>query len=150
MAVARQRIHLPPRSWPRAIVSPLRGDLGDGNEVALLEREFAEFTGAPDAVTVPSGRAGLRFIFETLGLEPGSEVICSAFGYPVVPHLAKSLGFHLRLVDCETETLGMDPEALARTISADTRVVIATHLYGVPCRIEEIADVARRHGAVQR
>ena len=130
------------------MVSPLRGDLGDGNEVALLEREFAEFTGVPDAVTVPSGRAGLRFIFETLGLEPGSEVICSAFGYPVVPHLAKSLGFQLRLADCETETLGMDPEALARTISPDTQVVIATHLYGVPCRIEEIADVARRHGAV--
>jgi len=148
LAVARQRIHLPPKSWPRAIVSPLRGDLGHGDEVALLEREFAEFTGVPGAVTVPSGRAGLRFIFETLGLEPGSEVICSAFGYPVVPHLAKSLGFHLRLADCETETLGMDPEALARTISSDTRVVIATHLYGVPCRIEEIAEIARRHGAV--
>jgi len=144
----RQRIHLPPRSWSRAIVCPFRGDLGHGDEVGRLEKNFAEFTGVPDAVTVPSGRAGLRFIFETLGLEPGSEVICSAFGYPVVPHLAKSLGFSLRLADCETETLGMDPDALARTISSETRVVIATHLYGVPCRIDEIAEIADKHGAV--
>ena len=75
-------------------------------------------------------------------------MICSAFGYPVVPHLAKSLGYRLRLADCETETLGMDPDALARTISSETRVVIATHLYGVPCRIDEIAEIAQRHGAV--
>ena len=148
MAVPRQRIHLPPKSWPRALVSPFRGDLGHGDQVVRLERDFAEFTGVPDAVAVPSGRAGLRFIFDTLGLEPGSEVICSAFGYPVVPHLAKSLGFHLRLADCETETLGMDPDALARTISSETRVVIATHLYGVPCRIEEIAEITHKHGAV--
>jgi dTDP-4-amino-4,6-dideoxygalactose transaminase len=99
-------------------------------------------------VAVPSGRAGLRFIFDALGLEPGAEVICSAFGYPVVPHLAKSLGYRLKLADCETETLGMDPEALARTITSETRVVIATHLYGIPCRIDEIAEIAHSHGAV--
>jgi len=148
LPVPRQRIHLPPRCWSRALLSPLRGDLGYGDQVALIEREFAAFTGVPDAVAVPSGRAGLRFIFNALGLQEGAEVICSAFGYPVVPHLAKSLGYRLRLADCETETLGMDPDALARTISSETRVVIATHLYGVPCRIDEIAEIAHRHGAV--
>ena len=55
-------------------------------------------------MAVPSARAGLRFIFQALDLQKGDEVICSAFGYPVVPHLAKSLGYDLRLADCETET----------------------------------------------
>jgi dTDP-4-amino-4,6-dideoxygalactose transaminase len=122
--------------------------LWDGDAVAELERAFADFIGAPDAVAVPSGRAGLRFTFDALGLEPGSEVICSAFGYPVVPHITRSLGYDVRFADCELETLGMEPEALARTISDRTRVVIVTHLYGVPCRIREIAEIAEAHGAI--
>ena len=148
MAVARQRIHLPPGAWRRALADTLQGRLWEGDAVAAFEKAFSAFIGVPDAIAVPSGRAGLRFIFKALGLEPGAEVICSAFGYPVVPHLAKSLGFRLRLADCEWTTLGMDPEALARTISPSTKVVIATHLYGVPCRIREIAALVEKNGAV--
>jgi dTDP-4-amino-4,6-dideoxygalactose transaminase len=148
VAVARQRIHLPPGAWTRALAGLLKGDLWKGDAVARLETAFAEFIGAPRAVAVPSGRAGLRFIFKALELEPGSEVICSAFGYPVVPHLVRDLGYELKLADCESETLGMDPEALSRTISNKTRAVIATHLYGVPCQVPEIARIAERHGAV--
>ncbi len=98
-------------------------------------------------MAAPSARAVLRFIFGSMDLEPGSEVICSAFGYPVVPYLAKTLGFELRFADCELQTLGMDPDALAEVISDRTAVVIATHLYGVPCRIREIAEISQRHGA---
>jgi dTDP-4-amino-4,6-dideoxygalactose transaminase len=148
MAVARQRIHLPPGAWRRALSGALTGSLWKGGTVAGFEKAFAEFMGVPDAVAVPSGRAGLRFIFQALNLEPGAEVICSAFGYPVVPHLAKSLGYRLKLADCEWTTLGMDPDALAKTISSDTKLVIATHLYGVPCRIREIAEIVERSGAV--
>jgi dTDP-4-amino-4,6-dideoxygalactose transaminase len=148
LAIARQRIHLPPGGWRRAISGLINGSLWEGDAVDRLERAFAEFIGAAEAVAVPSGRGGLSFIFSALDLEPGTEVICSAFGYPVVPHLAKSLGFELRLVDCELETLGMDPAALAAAITDRTGVVIATHLYGVPCQIREIAEIAEAHGAI--
>jgi dTDP-4-amino-4,6-dideoxygalactose transaminase len=116
--------------------------------VARFERAYAEFIGCEAAVAVPSGRAGLRFIFEALDLEPGAEVIFSAFGYPVVPHLARSLGCSVRFVDCEPDTLGLDPEALAGAISERTRVVVTTHLFGVPCRIREIAEITESNGAV--
>jgi dTDP-4-amino-4,6-dideoxygalactose transaminase len=126
----------------------LRGSLWEGDAVARLESAFAEFIGVPQALAVPSGRAGLNFIYDALGLERGSEIICSAFGYPVVPHLARSMGYDVRFADCEMETLGMDPEALSKVISNRTRVVLATHLYGVPCRIREIAAICEAHGAV--
>jgi dTDP-4-amino-4,6-dideoxygalactose transaminase len=123
------------------------GKLWDGDDIRRFEKAFAQFIGVPEAVAIPSGRAGLQFIFEALDLEPQADVICSAFAYPVVPHLARSLGFSVRFADCEMESLGMDPEALAATITDDTKVVIATHLYGVPCRIREIAAIAEAHGA---
>ncbi len=148
MAIARQRVRLPPSGWTRAVGGALRGDLWKGDAIADFERAFADFIGCEAAIAVPSGRAGLRFIFEALELEPGAEVIFSAFGYPVVPHLARSLGYSVRFVDCEPQTLGMDPEALAAAISENTRAVVVTHLYGVPCRIREIRRLAESHGAV--
>jgi dTDP-4-amino-4,6-dideoxygalactose transaminase len=148
MAVARQRIHLPPKGWRKAIAAGFRDDRDGPEAIAAFERAFADFAGVPQAVVVPSGRAGLRFIFDAIGLEQGAEVICSAFAYPVVPHLAHTLGYSVRYADIEMETLGMDPDALSETISSDTGVVIATHLYGVPCRIREIREIADAHGAI--
>jgi dTDP-4-amino-4,6-dideoxygalactose transaminase len=103
--------------------------------------------GVPEAVAVPSARAGLRFIFQALDLQKGDEVICSAFGYPIVPFLVKSLGFDLKFADCEMTTLGMDPQALRQVISDKTRAVITTHLYGVPCQVDKLAQISQTHGA---
>jgi dTDP-4-amino-4,6-dideoxygalactose transaminase len=148
MAVARQRIHLPPKAWRRAIAAGFRDDRGDATAISRFERAFAEFIGVPDAVVVPSGRAGLRFTLDALELEHGAEVVCSAFAYPVVPYIAHLLGYKVRFADCELDTLGMDPDSLAEVISDRTRVVITTHLYGVPCRIREIRELATSHGAI--
>ena len=147
MPIARQRIRLPEAAWRSAVAKLLTGRLWDGPDIARFEKAFAAFIGTADAVAVPSGRAGFRFVFEALGLEKGSEVICSAFGYPVVPYLVKSLGYKLRFVDCEMRTLGMDPDKLAASISDRTGAVIATHLYGVPCQVDRIAELASAHSA---
>jgi dTDP-4-amino-4,6-dideoxygalactose transaminase len=122
--------------------------MSEGPAIAAFEQAFAAFIGVPDAVTVPSGRAGLRFLFEGLDLKPGAEVICSAFGYPIVPFLVKSLGFDLKFADCEMQTLGTDPAALDAAISEQTAAVIVTHLYGIPCQIRELAEITKARGAL--
>jgi dTDP-4-amino-4,6-dideoxygalactose transaminase len=148
MAIPRQRIHLPPRSWRRAYAGWRRGELWEGEALARFERAIADEVGVAEAISVPSGRIALRFLLEALDLEPGSEVICCAFGYPVVPYLVREAGHRLRLVDCELRTMGMDPEGLEAVISERTSCVITTHLYGTPCRVREIARIAEAHGAV--
>ena len=147
MAIPRQRIRLPQGAWRSALASLIRGDLWEGEHIELFERAVAEYISVADAVAVPSGRAGFRFLFDSLGVAPGGEVICSAFGYPVVPFIVKSMGYDLRFVDCEMDTLGMDPTLLAEACSSKTEAVIATHLYGVPCQIQEIADISRANNA---
>ena len=147
MAIARQRIRLPQGAWRSAAASLLRGNLWEGSNIEHFERAFAEYIGTPDAVAVPSGRGGFKFLFDGLQLEAGNEVICSAFGYPIVPFLVKSLGYELKFVDCELQTLGMDPDLLERVISGKTAAVIATHLFGVPCQVAPIAELARANAA---
>ncbi len=140
MPIARQRIVLPKSSWRLALTGLASGDLWEGDAVERLENAFITAIGVPAAVAVPSARAGLSFILESLNLEPGAEIICYAFGYPVVPHLVATKGYSLRLADGELETLGMDHEALARAFEqGNPRAVIVTHLYGIPARIREIA-----------
>jgi perosamine synthetase len=121
--------------------------LWEGSNIGKFERAFAEYIGTPDAVTVPSGRGGFKFLFDGLQLGPGTEVICSAFGYPIVPFLVKSLGYDLKFVDCEMQTLGMDPELLKKTISRHTGAVIGTHLYGIPCQVDKISELAKQNDA---
>ena len=146
MAIPRQRIHLPQGAYTGAFSGLLAGSLWEGPSIAEFEAAFAGSIGAAAAVAVPSGRAGLRFTFDALWLEPGAEGICSAFGYPIVPFLVRSLGYEVRFVDCENRTLGLDPDQLADAISDRTQAVIATHLYGVPCRIDEIEAICKDRG----
>jgi perosamine synthetase len=147
LAIARQRIRLPQGAWRSAIASLVRRDLWDGPQIAEFEHALAEYIGAADAIAVPSGRGGFKLLFDGLGLHPGAEIICSAFGYPIVPFLVKSLGYDLKFVDCETTTLGVDPDKLEAAISNNTAAVIATHLYGVPCQIDIIAEITKSHGS---
>ena len=147
MAIPRQRIRLPQGAWRTAFASLIRGDLWEGDQIEPFERAVADYINVADAVAVPSGRAGFKFLFDSLGVAPGGEVICSAFGYPVVPFIVKSMGYDLKFVDCEMDTLGMDPKLLAEACSSNTEAVIATHLYGVPCQIQEIADICRANSA---
>lgn len=147
MAIPRQRIRLPQGAWRTALMSLIRNDLWEGGDIERFERAFAEYISVEDAVAVPSGRAGFRFLFDSLAIAPGGEVFCSAFGYPVVPFIVKSMGYDLKFVDCEMDTLGMDPTLLAAACSDSTEAVVATHLYGVPCRIQEIADICASSNA---
>ena len=146
MAIARQNIFMPPGGISGAIGGLLRGDLWDGPEVSRLEKAYAEVVGVPHAITAPSGRAAMKFILEAMDLRAGDQVLCAAFGYPVVPYIVRHLGLELGLVDIELGTLGMDPQALERAIRPKTKAVLVTHLYGMPCRINEILEITRAHG----
>ena len=68
MAIPRQRIHLPPRSWRRALAGWRRGELWEGEPLARFERAIAGEVGVAEAISVPSGRIALRFLLEALDL----------------------------------------------------------------------------------
>jgi dTDP-4-amino-4,6-dideoxygalactose transaminase len=145
MAFPRQKILHPPDSWRNFFFSLLKGRLIDGEEIGEFERAFADFIGAKDAIAIPSGRAGLKFIIEGLRLGPESEIIVPAYTYPIVPFVIKAMGVPIKFVDIETVSLGLDPEKLKQAVSKNTKAVIATHLFGVPCDIRKILHIAKEN-----
>ena len=147
MGIPRQRIHMPPGAWRLSLASLASRTLWEGEAIGAFESAFAAAVGCRHAIVTPSGRAALWSILTGLGLKPGDEVICPSYGYPVVPHVVRSMGFNLRLVDCELGSFGIDPAALAETATDRTRAIIAMHLFGVPNQIREICEIATARGA---
>ena len=139
--------------WPlltEADEQAVLGVLRDGNisthpVVQELEQDYATFTGEPYALAHNNGTAALIAAFFALDLQPGDEVIVpsATFWASVLP----MVWFGLVPVFCESEPerMGLDPEDVARKITPRTRAMVVVHLWGLPSRMTELLEIARKH-----
>jgi perosamine synthetase len=119
-----------------------------GREVRGLEAEFAARYGVAHAVASTSGTAALHLAVGAVDPAPGDEIVTtpiSDFG-TVVPILAQNAVPVFADVDPLTGML--DPASVEACISERTRAIIAVHLFGAPAPVDELAEVAERHGIV--
>jgi dTDP-4-amino-4,6-dideoxygalactose transaminase len=123
-----------------------RGHYILGAEVAAFEEEFARACGAAHCVGVGNGLDALHLILRAAGIGPGDEVIVPAQTF-VATWLAVSLaGARPVGADCERATLNIDPQRVAAAVTPRTRAIIAVHLYGQPAAMDELRQIAARHG----
>jgi len=124
-----------------------RGELVSGPHVAAFEQEFANVLGEGHvrAASTEYGRMALYFILKSLDLPPGSEIIVPALTFWVVPEIVRVAGFKPVFADVDPSTFTLDPEAAERAVTPKTSAILPTHLYGLPCDMNPILDIARRH-----
>lgn len=115
-----------------------------GPEVDAFEREFAEFVGAPQSVGVNSGTDGLRFAYQAMGLRPGDEVLTVAHTFIATTEAITQAGGTVKFVDIDERTMTLDPAHLAAAIGPRTVGLVPVHLYGQPCDMDPILDLASR------
>jgi perosamine synthetase len=125
-----------------------RGEFIEGPQITAFERAFAARLGARHAIAVSYGRMALYHVLEALQLPPGAEVVVPALTSWVVPEIVRVAGAKVRFADVDPETFCLDPASLGRTVTDDTRVVVPTHLFGLPCDMEAILDIAARRRLV--
>jgi dTDP-4-amino-4,6-dideoxygalactose transaminase len=116
-----------------------------GPHILAFEHAFAVQVGASHAVSASYGRMAFFYLLQALGLPPGSEIILPALTFWVIPELTRVAGFKPVFVDVDPVTFTLGPQAFERAITPRTRVVVPTHLYGLPCDMEAILRIARRH-----
>ena len=110
--------------------------------VAEYENIFANWNGSKHASAFMGGRVALGACIKALGLKPGDEAIVPGYTCVVVLNAFEYEGIVVKYCDIELETYGLDAEALKKTITADTKVVLLQHLYGLVCRdYEHIIDI---------
>ncbi len=123
----------------RALVS---GHVMRGPAVEQFEREFAHLVGVRHAVGVSSGRAALALAIDALGLQPGDQVILPAYTFHVVPLVLAAMGLEPVFVDVRPDTWNLDARAIESRVGPRTRAILATHLYGQPCDLDPILEIA--------
>jgi dTDP-4-amino-4,6-dideoxygalactose transaminase len=117
-----------------------------GEDVRLLEREFAAYCGAAHACAVANGTDALHIALRAYGVGPGDEVVTVANTFIATGEAILLAGARPVFVDVDPATHTMDPGALEAAITPRAKVVLPVHLYGHPADATAIDEVARRHG----
>jgi perosamine synthetase len=122
------------------------GQLSLGPVLRQFEEAFAAAVGTRHAVAVSSGTAGLHLGVRLAGAGPGDEVVTSPFSVVASAHCALYEGAEPVFADIDPATFNLDPAAVEAAITPRTRAIVPVHIFGMPCRIDEINAIAARHG----
>ncbi len=124
------------------------GMLAQGPRVAALEEAWAAFCGTRHAVAMVNGTAALHLALVAHGIGPGDEVITASFTFVASANSILQAGATPVFADIDPATFTIDPAAFEAAITPRTRAVMPVHLYGQPCEMAPILEIARRHGLV--
>ncbi len=120
------------------------GWIGMGGVTQLLEDAFLKLTGARHAVAVSSGSGGLFLSMLAYGIGKGDEVITSPMTFPATANEIIHTGADVRFADADTSG-NIDVSKLEKAITRKTKAVLPVHLYGRPCAMDALMDIARKH-----
>src|SRR5437879_3159720 len=123
----------------------LSGQLAKGELVAAFEQGFAEICNVEEAVAVSSGTAALHLALLAHGIGPGDEVITTAFSFAATANVILLVGATPVFVDIEPDTYNIDPVLVEAAITSRTRAILPVHLYGNPCDVRRLQQLAAAH-----
>ena len=130
----------------RSVVETLRsGWLTTGPKVKRFEEDFARYLGCSHAVAVNSGTAALHLALDAIGIKEGDDVIVPTMTFAATAEVVLYFKANPVLVDCQPDTLNLDPRQIESTITSKTKAIIPVHMGGQPCDMEPILELARRY-----
>jgi dTDP-4-amino-4,6-dideoxygalactose transaminase len=126
----------------------LRGSfIGTDDELAALEKRIAEYCGAAEAVALNSGTDALMLAMLVAGIGRGDEVITPPNSFVASTAAIVHIGATPVFADVLSDQ-NIDPEKIERAITPRTKALMPVHLTGRVCRMDEIMEIANRHGLI--
>lgn len=127
-----------------SVVETLRsGWLTTGLKTKQFESEFADFIGVSQAVALNSCTAALHLALEAVGVTAGDEVIVPTMTFAATAEVVHYCRASPVLVDCTSDTLNVDVDAIEQAITSKTKAIIPVHFAGQPCEMDRILELAR-------
>ena len=135
-------------SWEPAVIKVLRSGKwyrGDGGHVAEFETGYAKLLGAKRCLATASGTTALLVSLHVMDVDAGDEVIVSPYTF-IATYNAILINKALPVfADTDPATLTMDPASIESRITERTRAILPVHIYGMPCDMDPINAIARKH-----
>jgi dTDP-4-amino-4,6-dideoxygalactose transaminase len=122
-----------------------------GPNVTAFENELAEYLNIGHVAALTSGTAAIHLALIILGITRGDDVIASSFTFSATVNPIAYLGANPVLIDSCEDTWNMSPELLEKAITDSLakgrkpKAIIIVHLYGMPAKIVELIDIAKKY-----
>jgi perosamine synthetase len=116
-----------------------------GSFIEKFEKDFPSYIGVRHGLTTSNGTAALHLAIVALGIGKGDNVQVPSLSFISVANAVTYTGAQPVFVDSHPEYWCMDPSRLEKSIDSKTKAIIAVHLYGHPCDMDEIMRIAEKH-----
>jgi len=132
----------------REILAGIWGLIDNGSKILEFERLFSKYVDCEYVIPTSSGSSALYILLKAYGLKRGDEVIIPAYICEKVVRLILDMGYRVKFVDVDNRTYNLSISDLSEKISRSTRAVIAAHMFGNPCEIKQIVELAHDYDAI--
>ena len=116
-----------------------------GDYITRFEESFARYCGVRHGIACSSGTTAIHLAIASAGIGAGDEVILPDFTLVACANMIILAGARPVPVDVDPEIWCLDPSRIEAKITPRTRGILAVHMYGHPCDMDAINDIARRH-----
>lgn len=141
--------HLPsigPEETQSVLETLESGWLTTGPRVREFEKQFSHYVGCRESVAVNSGTAALHLALDAVGVREGDEVLVPTMTFAATAEVVTYFKAKPALVDCEPDTMNLDPKDAEAKITSKTKAIIPVHFGGHPCDMAAILDLAKQRG----
>lgn len=121
------------------------GEFIEGSAVKQLEENIGSFLGVKHAVSLASGTDALFFALKAANIQENCEIITTSFSFIATAEAIVHAGLIPVFVDIDYNTMTIDPKSIERNITDKTKALIVVHIFGNPCKMEDIVKIARKY-----
>lgn len=135
-------------AWEQPVIEVLRTGRwwrGRGEHVADFEKTYAELLGARRCLATASGTTSLMIALQALDVDAGDEVIVSPYTFIATYNAVLEKKALPVFAETNPETFTLAPESIESRITERTRAILPVHIYGLPCDMDPINSIARKH-----
>lgn len=131
------------------ILSALKTSItNDHAKAPELEHNISKYVGCRNCILTYSGRTALYVLLKVYRLEINDEIIMPAYMCETVSQLLIDMGFRLNFVDVEKDTYNISIDDLVERVNKNTKAIIAVHMFGNPCDMKSIMEIANDHNLI--
>ncbi len=116
-----------------------------GKYIKDFEQKFPEYISVNYGTVTTSGTTALHLALRAIGVSEGDEVIIPAFTMIASAFSVCFCGAKPVFVDCDRETWNINPDLIEEKITSKTKAIMVVHIYGHPCNMAPILNIAKKH-----
>lgn len=116
-----------------------------GEYVLRFEKNFSSYCGVKYGVATSNGTTALHLALAALGIGKGDEVIVPDLTFAATINAVIYTGATPVIVDIEEDSWCMDPDEILKAINDKTKAIIPVHIYGQPCNMDKICEIAKNN-----